>query len=199
MFKGRGRRVQLEARIAAARARADEAHSKVDTSDDEYSDETGPSGPGWSQGNDIEHHFDYETYHDRRELFQLDNARLFSRARARGVEVPADLFDSHAMSVDEFELAEFRQKVNAAQFQYYKDIAQIVTPIFALFVAAVSALVTYSGNRRYNALEALMNERTARLEVAVRMAADDTTALRVRVEQLASLAEQIAKTSPRGR
>lgn len=197
MFERRRRRVQLESRIAAARVRADEAHSKVDTSDDEYDDETGPSGPGWSQGNEIEHHFDYETYHDRRELFQINNARLFSRARARGVAVPSGLFDSHSMSVNEFELATFRQKVNAAQFQHYKDVAQIVTPILAMLVAAASALVTYSGNRRYNALEALLNERTARLEAAIGIAAEGSTALRVRVEQLSSLTEQLAKTAPK--
>ena len=148
-------------------------------------------GPGSARSNDCERYFLAETLYDRRQLFWLDNSRLAKRARRLGIVIP-DVIDDQDELVDEVAFSSFRREVNAAQLVEFKRWIDVILPPLGLIVTLAAVLATYSGNRRYNALEALLTERTTRLETQIKVAKDSATALEVRVQELSDQVSRLA-------
>jgi hypothetical protein len=178
-FFDRLRRKKLALKqIAAERAHVEQLQERIDYSDDEEG-----QGPGQSQHDGYEQQFLHRTYWDRKALFWIDNWRVAKRARRLGIPIP-DVFDDHDLEVDESTFSEFRSRVNKEALEEARNWAQVLAPALALLAALGAIFVTYLGNRRYDVMAQLLNERTERLRAELHSSDQTTAALRNSVAEL---------------
>jgi hypothetical protein len=190
-FVDRSRRKRVAAdRIAAARLRIDGEQEKIDYSDDEEG-----RGPGQHQHDRYEQQFLSNTYWDRKALFWIENWRLAKRAHRLGVPIP-DVFDDGDLELNEATFSEFRIRVNKEALEHARSWAQVLAPGLALLAALGAIFVTYLGNRRYDIMAQLLNERTERLRAELHSSDQTTAALRNSVAELEGRVRSLSAILP---